>query len=107
MTESIPTYTAGATALDDQTPLQSGVEWQLGHRSSRLLAIRLRDARTRYEQVFDHPPPVSTINALDGWDQVASMEQAIAEVHIPKGPGTYTPPSPYRVFKVVAGKHSG
>lgn len=103
MTEPKVTYSTGVPTLDDQASLSSRVEWQLGRPSAKLLAIRLRDARTRYEQVFGHPPPESAINALDGWDQVAWLEHATAEIHMPKGPGTYTPPSPYRVFRVVAG----
>jgi len=104
MSESKATYATGTLRLDDEEPLPSRVEWQLGRPSAKLLAIRLRDARTRYEQVFGHPPPLSAINALNGWDQVAWLEHAIAEIHMPKDPGTYTPPSPYRVFRVVAGE---
>jgi len=103
MTEPKATYTTGVSTPDNPEPLSRRLEWQLGHPSQRLLAIRLRDARKRYEHVFGHPPQ-ETMNTLDGWALVAWMERAIAEAHIPKGPSTYTPPSPYRVFRIVVNK---
>lgn len=101
MTEPTATYIAGVLNPAGESPLPSVLKWQIGKPSPRLLAIRQRDARSRYEGAFGHPPPEEILNALDGWSQVAWMERAFAETHIPKWLGTFTPPSPYRVFRLI------
>lgn len=75
---------------------------QVGHASPNLLAIRLRDARLRYEQAFCRRPQPCDLTGLDGWAQVEWLDQAVATRHVPKL-GTYTPPAPYRVFRLVQG----
>lgn len=75
---------------------------QVGHASPHLLAIRLRDAHLRYEREFGHPPQACDISGLDGWAQVEWLYQAVAIRHVPKL-GTYTPPAPYRVFRLIHG----
>jgi hypothetical protein len=73
----------------------------IGKPTPALLAIRLRDAKERYMQTFHYMPPTEELTGLDGWAQVAWLDQAIATKNIPKGLSTYTPPTPYRTFKLV------
>lgn len=74
---------------------------QVGHRSDHLLAVRLRDSRLRYERELGHLPQACDIAGLDGWAQVECLDQAVATAKIPQGPGTYDPPAPYRVFRLI------
>lgn len=81
-------------------------QYLVGHRSPHLLAIRLRDSRLRFEHEFGHPPQEGDILGLDGWAQVEWLDQAVATAKIPKGPGTYDPPAPYRVFHLIEGSET-
>lgn len=72
----------------------------IGKPTPGLLVIRLRDAKERYEQTFHHTPPTEELTRLDGWAQVAWLDQAVATRNIPMGLSTYTPPAPYRMFRL-------
>jgi hypothetical protein len=61
----------------------------------------LRDALTRYERVLGYPPPEEIGGSSDGWELVAWLEHAVAVAHVPKALSTYTPPAPYRVFRLA------
>jgi len=74
----------------------------IGMLTPALLAIRLRDAKERYKQAFHHTPPTEELSGLVGWAQVAWLDQAVATRNIPKGLSTYTPPAPYRTFRLFA-----
>ena len=73
----------------------------IGKPTPALLATRLRDAKERYTQTFHHTPPTKELSGLDGWTQVAWLDQAVATRNMPKGLSTYTPPAPYRTFRLV------
>jgi len=73
----------------------------IGKPTPALLATRLRDAKERYKQTFHHTPPTEEWTGLDGWAQVDWLDQAVATRNIPKGLSTYTPPAPYRTFRLV------
>lgn len=90
----IPAQPASLAALP-------GKQCHVGHRSPHLLAIRLRDARLRYEQELGHLPQACGITGLYGWAQVEWLDQAVATAKMPQGPGTYDPPAPYRVFRLI------
>lgn len=74
----------------------------VGHPSPYLLAIRLHDARLRYEQACCRPPQPCNLAGLDGWAQVEWLDQAVATRNVPKL-GAYSPPAPYRVFHLIHG----
>lgn len=74
----------------------------IGKPTSELLVIRLRDATERHEQTFHHTPPKEELTGLDGWAQVDWLDQAVATRNVPKGLSTYTPPAPYRMFRLLA-----
>ncbi len=84
-------------------PCQSTQLGRIATPTPHLLAVRLRDARLLYEQEFGHPPQECDIAGLDGWAIVEWLDQAVATAHVPKGPSTYTPPAPYRVFRLLDG----
>ncbi len=73
----------------------------IGSPSPRLLATRLRDAKRRYQAQFGYPPAEADLYRLDNWEQIVWLDQAIATKNIPKQPSTYTPPAPYRVFRLI------
>jgi hypothetical protein len=73
----------------------------IGKPTPALLAVRLRDAKARYEDAFQHPPPPEELTGLYGWAQVIWLDQAVATRNIPKGQSTCTPPAPYRAFRLL------
>lgn len=74
----------------------------IGKSAPALLEIRLRDAKERYKQTFHHTPPTEELSGQGGWAQVVWLDQAVATRNMPKGLSTYTPPAPYRTFRLLA-----